>query len=255
MEKPVARFLAALICFMIISCPVLADETVFRVGVEDIRYYPQYSTNLGIYTGYGRVVLDEFAKEHGYRFEYVPLPVLRLYSRFLQAGELDFKYPDNALWQPKERKGVQVFYSDEVSEAYDGVMALPLRSRMQLRQLRTLATVRGFTATKYEHLIESGQIRLSYCDDYDSLIQMVLRGRVDGGFGCLAVARYHLEHMERSQEALTLAPDLPYTRVSYRLSTLNHPEVIEQLNEFLRVNHERLMLLRDRFGLSRRVTR
>ncbi len=249
------RFFITFISFMILSCPAWAEGPVFRVGVEDIRYYPQSSSNLGVYSGFGRVVLDQFAKEYGYHFQYVPLPVLRLYSRFLHGKGLDFKYPDNALWHPEDREGLTVSYSDEISESYDGVMVLPLRHRMQVRQLRTLATVRGFTATKYEHLIESGRIRLSYCDDYASLIQMVLRGRVDGGFGCLAVARYHLEHMERSHEALTLAPDLPYTRVSYRLSTLNHPEVIKQLNTFLHEHHEQLMMLRDRFGLSRRVSR
>lgn len=247
------RILISVILVLFSVLPASAGETVFRVGVEDIRYYPQYSTNMGIYTGYSRVVLDEFAKSKGYRFEYVPLPVLRLYDRFLEGDALDFKYPDHPDWQRERRQGLDIYYSDEVSEAYDGIMVLPLRKRMSVDQLSVIGTVRGFTVTKYENLIDSGKVRLTYCDDYAALIKLVLMGRVDGGFGCLAVARYHLDHMERSPEALALAPNLPYTRVGYRLSTRNYPEVIREFNEYLKANAERLNLLRDQFGLTRRV--
>jgi len=234
------------------TMPVMAGQK-FLVGVEDIRYYPQSSTNNGIYTGYGRAVLDEFARSRGYEFEYVPLPVLRLFDRFFQTDELDFKYPDNPEWQRSLRPVRGIWYSDQISEAYDGVMVLPLRKTMKVAHLRVLGTVRGFTATKYGHLIESGQVELIYTDDYLSLIRLVLQGRVDGGFGCLAVARYNLEHMERSSEALTLAPNLPYTRVGYRLSTRKHPAIIRELNEYLQKNKERLELLLDRYGLGRRI--
>lgn len=246
------RWALAIVIAMCVTTPAVAGGK-FLVGVEDIRYYPQYSTNNGFYTGYGRTVLDGFAKSRGYEFEYIPLPVLRLYDRFFKTDELDFKYPDNPDWQRSMRPVKGIWYSERISEAYDGVMVLPLRKRMEVDQLLLLGTVRGFTATKYDHLISSGQVELVYTDDYLSLIKMVLQGRVDGGFGCLAVARYNLEHMERSPEALTLAPNLPYTRVAYRLSTRKHPEIIRELNEYLQTNKERLDLLLDRYGLGRRI--
>ncbi len=224
--------------------------TVFTVGVEDIRYYPHYTTHHGIYTGFSRAVLDDFARERGYRFEYIPLPVLRLYRQFLHGDTLDFKYPDNAQWQQTLRRGDTVYYSDPLAMARDGVIVLPTRETMHLNQLKRLGTVRGFTATRYENEIRHGKVHLSMSDDFSDLMNMVREGRVDGGFGSLAVARYQLEHILKNPRALHFAPNLPYTVVGFRLSTRRHPEIIRELNDYLLRHADRLRLLRRQYGID-----
>ncbi|UUZ54518.1 hypothetical protein LP419_40440 [Massilia sp. H-1] len=57
------------------------------IGVEDLRYYPLHSSNNGsVFSGYARDVLDAFAKQQGYSFRYVPLPINRLYVAFLEGA-------------------------------------------------------------------------------------------------------------------------------------------------------------------------
>lgn len=73
-----------------------AEGGAFSVGVENLQYLPLHTVDSSNrYGGFAREVLDAFAAQQGYRFEYVPLPINRLYSRFLAERSLDFKYPDN----------------------------------------------------------------------------------------------------------------------------------------------------------------
>ncbi|MBI1835277.1 MAG: hypothetical protein HYR92_05935 [Burkholderiales bacterium] len=56
-------------CCMACADPSLAQSKVYTVGVEDLEYYPQYSHRGDEYTGFGRELLDAFAKSKGYMFE------------------------------------------------------------------------------------------------------------------------------------------------------------------------------------------
>ena len=118
----------------------------FRVGVENLQYYPLHTVEAGNrYGGFAREVLDAFAQQHGYQFDYVALPINRLYTRFLGERTLDFKYPDNPKWRADLRRGVPLWYSDVVVSTEEGALVLPHRRGMTLAQLRTLGTVLGFT--------------------------------------------------------------------------------------------------------------
>src|SRR3990167_2144613 len=88
------RILAGLFS-LLLSSAVVADGKAFTVGVETLDYLPHYSVQGGEYKGFAADVLRAFAKEKGYSIQFKPYPVARLISVFV-AGEVDFKYPDNA---------------------------------------------------------------------------------------------------------------------------------------------------------------
>ena len=57
-------------CFLLflsvcLSAPVFSGE--YDIGVEDIEYYPIYAKRDGIYAGYARELMDEFAKKEGHK--------------------------------------------------------------------------------------------------------------------------------------------------------------------------------------------
>lgn len=93
----------SMISIILASSPVTATERHFNVGVEELDYLPYYTSKGNNYQGYARELLDAFAKERGYTFDYKPLPVKRLFQSLLKK-QVDFKFPDNPNWQSDLKK-------------------------------------------------------------------------------------------------------------------------------------------------------
>lgn len=219
-------------CFSIsLSQSALADE--FVIGVEDIEYYPIYAKRDGDYAGFARELFDAFGAESGHRFQYKPLPIKRLFSDFL-GNKLDFKFPDNPNWQSDMKAGKTVIYSDAVLDYVDGVLVPPSRLGKGKAELKNLGVVRGFTAWDYLGDIDKGDIRVNEGNSLTSLVKMTESQRIDGVYFNVIVARYFLEHTEFKKNALVFDQSLPHTRGQYHLSTLSHPKIVEQFNQFLK---------------------
>ncbi|MFW6229380.1 MAG: hypothetical protein ACOC4L_00155 [Halanaerobium sp.] len=209
----------------------------FTVGVENIEYYPHYTYEDGEYGGFGREVLDRFGEEYGYEFEYEAMPVTRLFENFV-AEKVDFKYPDNPYWSEDLKEGKEIVYSEEVVSYIDGVSVKMENEDMKVEDLNNLGTVMGFTPYAYQDLIEEGEINLQETSDFEGLLKQVQRGRIDGAYANIAIVEYTLEEM--GGEKLLFNPDLPHTESHYYLSTIKHPEVIEDFNQFLTENEDEI---------------
>lgn len=221
----------------------------YVVGVEALNYYPHYSNADGEFSGFARDVLDAFAHSQGYRFDYRPLPVARLYKSFF-AGELDFKYPDNANWQASKRQGLNVRYSDPVASYIDGVLLLPANRGKGAEQLNNLGTVRGFTPWDYLDAIARGKLRVIEVTTFkQSLLQGISR-RVDGVYMNIDVGRYQLDKVLEQPGALVFDETLPHTRGAYKLSSIRHPAVLDAFNDFLRSNAAEVRAMKAKYGLQ-----
>ncbi len=234
-------FKGILICLLwvFMAGSVLAQEkTAFIVGVENIEYYPMYAFRDGEYVGYAREVLDAFANDQGYTFEYKPFPLLRLFKKFLEEQTVDFKYPDNQYWQADMRKGKNVYYSEPVVGYVDGVMVLPERKGAGLEKLERLGVVLGFTPWEYLEQIETKKIKQENCSNYLSMLEITLKKRVDGAYSNIDIANYHLENTLKKPGALVFDPDLPYTQSSYLLASIKHPEIIKEFSAWMEENSE-----------------
>ena len=144
--------------FLFCCANVRAEHYV--IAVEKVEYYPLWAQRDGQYAGYARELLDEFGKYSGHSFEYRPLPILRLYKEFL-SGRVDFKFPDSPYWAKDQKQGKSVVYSDSALEYIDGVLVKPENLGKGKSNIKTLGTVRGFTAWDYLADIESGAIKVN----------------------------------------------------------------------------------------------
>ncbi len=227
----------------------LHSET-YTVGVEQLEYLPHYSYPEGEYKGIARDILDAFASKNGITFHYKAYPISRLYSTFL-GGELDFKYPDNPVWATDAKTGLEVIYSDPVVEYIDGLMVLPGRKgRFVPDEIKTIGTFRGFTPVGYTDRIQDHKIRLEEVNSMGSLMQMVLRGRVDGAYMNVLVARYQLRHVLKEPGALVHDDALPSIKDHFYLSTLKQKDVISKFNLFLSENREWINSIESKYLAS-----
>ncbi len=247
--RGMARWLL-LCCSFWLVLPVAAAEERPRyvVGVENIDYYPQFAFS---YRGsYAEALLSAFAKDQKLDLLYNPLTVNRLYHELLVSKTIDFKYPDNPEWGGALKKGRKVYYSDGVSQYIDGVYVRPEALGRGLERLRTLGVVQGFTPVGYEERIGNGVIRVVEDTSLSNLLLMCLRGEIDGVYANMDLSHHWLTHTIKRPHGLVFDPGLPFVQSEYRLSTLDHPEVIERFNRFLREEEALLNKLRETYGIQ-----
>lgn len=225
-------------------------QQVFTVGVEDLEYYPQYSHRGDQYLGFGRELLDAFAKSRGYRFEYKILPLNRLFREHLKGKSLDFQYPDNAYWEAQLRTGVTVYYSHPVMPFIDGVLVHPDNKGRGVGHLKMLGTMTGFTPWNYLDAIKKQEVTVFENDSFISLLKQAMLKRVDGAYINIEVARYQLREVLHQPDALVFDPDLPHTKDFYYLSSTRHPQVIREFNEFLAREQNLYEQIRKKLGIA-----
>ncbi len=234
---------------VLFACHSALAAPHYVVGVEAQDYYPHYSNEGGQYSGFARVLLDDFAKSQGYTFEYRALPVMRLYASFF-AGELDFKYPDSPQWQEAKRQGLSINYSAPVVSYTDGVMVLPAHKGRGIEKLKLLGTVRGFSPWSYMPLVEQGKLKLQEVNTFQQSLQQGITGRVDGVYMNAEVGRYQLNTVLKQPGALLFDDTLPNSKDFYLLSSTQHADVIDEFNQYLREHAEQVAALKVKFGLE-----
>ncbi len=228
----------------IISLPVSAKNLV--VGVESLNYYPLYLGRGNSYTGYARELLDEFGKASGHTITYKALPVKRLLSEFL-AGNVDFKYPDNSKWAPNAKQGSAITYSDSTIEYIDGLMMLSANSGVNVNTLKSMGTLRGFTPWVYMDDISKGSLKVSETDGIKSLVAMTKSNRVQAAYINVVVASYYINNELKKPGLLTFNADMPHARDHFYLSSIKHPKIINEFNDFLKNNVALVGKLKDKY--------
>jgi ABC-type amino acid transport substrate-binding protein len=229
-----------------------AGQRNFVVGVEDQHYLPVYSVANGVYSGYAREVLDAFAKERGYTFEYRPLPIPRLYATFLK-DQLDFKFPDNPSWKKEQRSGMHIAYSDPVVAYIDGVSVMPDKKLAGPDEIKVLGTMAGFTPWPWLDRINAGKTHLVENSNLESLVWQTLKGRIDGAYANVSVINYQLDQVIKQPGALTFNAKLPYSRDYYLLSSIKHPDILAEFNAWMKQNHARIAALKKKHAVEKGV--
>ncbi len=163
---------------------------------------------------------------------------------------LDFKYPDNPSWEKALRKQANVHYSKPVMPYIDGVLVLPENKGRPLNNFKILGTVTGFTPWKYVDLIEDKRVAVFENDSFLALLKQVTLKRVDGAYVNIEVARYQLRDVLRQPDALVFDPGLPHVRDHYYLSSVKHPLIIKQFNDFLDKETELYEQIRKKLSIQ-----
>ncbi len=186
---------------------------VLSVGVENIRHYPYYGMCGREFCGFARDLLDSFAADRGLDLRYMPLPINRLHRAMLD-GRIDLKFPASPIWATTEKAGYEIFYSKPVIDFVDGIMSLAGADAAPAR----IGTIRGFTLNQ-DLLDRAGVERVIEAGTDQDLIQLLLRGRVDGIYSNIAVINHALRQQKLDDGAFVFRSDLPYQRSSYYLSS------------------------------------
>ena len=243
MHKGVIKAVAVLLLF---GSTMLQAQSRFIVGTEDINFYPHYDFTHPDGAGFANEVLQLFATEYGYQFSFQPLPVKRLYHEL--DNLVDFIYPDNPNWAKYQDSQASRIFSEPVIYNLGTTLVLPANKQISLTQFRTLAVIHGFTPTAWLKLRGEHKFKLYEVPNAASALNLVLRGQLDG-----ADVEYHVaQHILRQQQqdgALVVASQLPMTRVSFHLSTIRHPQVLQQFNRFLLSHGEQINALKHKYQL------
>ena len=236
-----------LLLSLIFITSLLSKE--FIIGVEHLDLYPYAKVENGKYIGYVRELLDAFAKEKGYNFNYLPMHINRLTNALVE-DKLDFKFPDNEYWANHIKKDKKIYYSMGAVDYIDGILVKPKNLGSGLANLKRLGTIEGFTAYEYLDLIASSKVKLFESKELSSLLRATLNEQVDGSYVNIAVAYQHLEETIQNKGALLFDYGLPYSKSSYKLSSTKHQSIIEEFNDFLWQNHKFVQKLKEKYSLD-----
>lgn len=245
--KRIALAILAFCALVSASASVWAERRDLVVGVEELDYYPAYALRKGEYVGAAREILDMFARDRGYTLSYRPLPIKRLYAELLSGG-IDLKFPDNPQWAGDQKAGYTIAYSKPVIGYVDGVLVRPENLGRSVDAVRTIGTVSGFTPFAWLDRIRAGKLQVKENPRMDLLLRQVLLERMDGAYASVAVVNSYLEKELQMPGALVFDPALPHSRDAYRLSALNHVDVVAEFDVWMAANQAVVKAIKDRMG-------
>lgn len=238
------RWLALLLLVFFIS-PVRADSYV--IGIEQIDYYPHYDFSKRQRRGYFVDLIQLFSEKSGHKFTFMPLPVKRLYQS--AKSDIDFIYPDNPLWEQYNEPGVDKSFSAPVIFTLGSTLVKPELQHISLEQFRSLAVIHGFVPTKWLELKDQHSYRMVDVPDVASALGLVLKGRLDGANIEYNVAQHYLRSIA-AQDQLVIAEQLPFTQLPFLLSTVKHPQLLAQFDQFLLDHAGQVAALKRKYQLQ-----
>lgn len=214
------------------------QQTTFRIGVEDVPYYPLFDFKTERNT-FSRELLDEFAKQQGYTFIYVPLPIKR-FAYWLLENKVDFKYPDNARWYADPTFINNFTFSEATVTLVAGTSVLTSDLNRPVKQFKSVGTLLGFYPTTWINQINAGEVSLHEDPSTLILIKQLLNRDVDGIDIEPSVINHHLNLLGKSSDEISIDRRFEYNIYEFYFSTIKHPKVIDEFNQFL-INNQALV--------------
>jgi len=244
-----ADAIVRLFLLCILSVILLKDSHAkeFFIGVEDVSYYPlfEFKSNRKTHT---KELLDSFAASKGYKFTYLPLPIKR-FSTWLFEEKIDFKYPDNARWYSDPLLKQNFTFSKSTIKLVAGTIVLKSSLSKSKSEFKHIGTLLGFYPTTWIDQIRSGQVKLYEDISTKILIQQLLAKNIDGIDLEPSVIRHYLEELGESGEVVVLDKKYEYEVYDFHFSTIKHPKIIEEFNEFLTNNKALLEQLNRKYKI------
>lgn len=232
-----------LICvFTLLS--FLSDAKHFVIGVQDTSYYPLYDFPN---PSFSKDLLDAFAASKGYTFDYLPLPIKRI-NHWFSESSIDFKYPDNSRWLIGASFHDRVKYSDPVVELIACTVVHRSKENVVKKEVRKLGTLLGFHPTLWLDEIARGETILVESPSTLNIVRQTVLGSVDATNIEPNVVFHHLRLLNQESE-LVISKNIHYETYFYHLSTIKHPEVLKEFNQFLKENQQLLKKLKEKYKI------
>ncbi|GGW75450.1 hypothetical protein [Alteromonas halophila] len=242
------RKLLLVILLSILAMTVRASGEVYRVGVENLSYYPLMDFNNEQSSSILKRIMEEFARSEGITFEFIPLPIQRFHEWY-DGGAIDFRLPDNPYWTSQLDPDLK--YSELVITLCADVVTLAENQHMPAGQFTKLDTLYGFLPDKkWEEAVNTGEVELVTDSSLKVLTRMLLNGMVDGLD--LHISTIQREGAALGEPAQTFAVSTAFapSTLGYRLSTRQHPEVLARFNTYLANEQNTIRHITDAFSFQ-----
>lgn len=241
--RHVRSFLFALALFT----PAIQAET-FIVGAQNIAYDPYYNFSSKHEKGLGWAILEAFSKQSGHQFVYLSMPVKRLQIE-LKKGNVDFVFPDNPRWSNSLTYNLNKIYSTPLVETFSVTLIKPENTNKGVSSIGKLVIPDGFSPVKWKKQISEGTVNtFTVASVYEGL-SLLHNGEVDAMDIEYNVAR-HITRQHPQVGPFSADLTLPYNAVSFSLSTLKYPNIIEELNAFLHSKPETINKIKEKYGIE-----
>jgi len=219
----------------------------FIIGVEDIPYYPlfEFQSNRNTHT---KELLDTFAASKGYKFTYLPLPIKR-FERWLLEEKIDFKYPDNSRWYADESITKNLTFSQSSVWLIAGTSVLKSSLKKSKFEIKSVGTLLGFYPTTWIDEIKSGQITLYEDASTKILVQKLVAGYIDSIDIEPSVINYYLKELGKATDEIVIDKRQRYDIYGFHFSTIKHPKIIKEFNDFLSNNKVLLEQLNKKYKI------
>lgn len=225
-----------------------SQAETFIVGAQDIQYYPHYDFSRRTDKGLAWAILEAYARESGHELIYHDMPVKRLQLE-MRKGNVDFVYPDNPKWYNQIIPASQKTFSVPLTRALGGTIVNPEDVGKGIDRVRRITMPLGFTPLNWQTRIDQKLTQLVYAADSTSALYLLGKRRVDAANLEYSVMQY-LTVSSPEFGPFTLDPELPHDNVGFMLSTINHPEIIADINHFIENQTELIESLKLKYNLQ-----
>ena len=233
---------------LLLCCIQNLQAQEFIIGVEDVPYYPLYEFKSNRNT-HSRELLDAFSSTKGYKFIYLPLPIKR-FETWLLEEKIDFKYPDNSRWYSSAKTTEKCTFSESTIKLIAGTSVLQSSLKKSTSEFKSIGTLLGFYPTHWIEQIQSGKVKLYEDVSTKILVQQLVSGNIDGIDIEPSVIQYYLEELGKPSDTSTIDRRYDYDVYDFHFSTIKHPKIIEEFNEFLRENKALLEHLNKKYKIT-----
>jgi len=222
----------------------------FIIGVEEVSYYPLYdfSATDTSRPSYSKDLLTAFFEQHNYSYRFIALPIKRFNKWYVENG-IDFKFPDNVRWRDDKQNKLNITFSQSVVKLMAGSYVLKSNANYKRDDIKKLGTIFGFVPTLWFDKLESKELELIEENTPFGIVKHILHGNVDATNVDSNVIRHNLKLIE-NPKAIVLNTNIKHEIYSYHLSSIKHPKIIKQFDDFLQSNPKLLQQLKKKYDIS-----
>lgn len=235
-------------CLLLVSvssaCVEAEDKPTYRVGIEDVDYYPMFTKKGDRYkTSFLIDVMELFAQKRGVKFEYIHLPITR-FGEWYQQDSIDFRLPDNPIWNVNTKN---LLFSGGIIELRADTVVLKKNQYKPLSTLNVIGSLYGFIpGPHWKNRINTGKTKLVFESSMPVLVRLLKKGMVDGLGLNLTVVHHYAKEMGYDTDDFVASTETPNIQYTYTLSTMAHPEIIKDFDAFLVASQNEISLLKQR---------
>lgn len=224
-------FKLCVVLLVFVSVQLGGGNLTYTVVFPLNEFYPQYEVKDNLSRGLLPEIIKKFSSDENLNIQIKSMPVKRYLLEFYN-NNIDFVFPDNPNWDDESKKKYSVSYSNIVMKSVGSFLVGKEQSEINLEQLKSIATIRGYTLPIDEEILKKRKINVFYVNSLNNLIQMLKSKRVESIFFHESIALTRLSSFDK----IEVAANLPKIEYSYHLSTIKQKSLMLKFNSWLIAN-------------------